>query len=158
MYMDGRAVFRWAVAILCDTIQDVFKDAQFDARRHRHLYSRIRPISASSTPPIDVLKIPRTKVYNNLDKYGNTSAGSIPLVVDEAMAEGRLKAGRPDGFERFRRRPGVGHGTDAVVVPSCMGALNPVNRQRQSTGYSPASLIPGSHETCRQRLPAVLML
>ena len=42
---------------------------------------------------IDVLKIPRSKVYNNLEKYGNTSAGSIPLVVDEAIVEGRLKRG-----------------------------------------------------------------
>src|SRR5262252_5195895 len=63
MHMDGRAVFRWAVAILSDTIQDV-------------------------------LHIPRSKVYNNLDRYGNTSAGSVPLALDEAVAEGRLKPGQ----------------------------------------------------------------
>jgi 3-oxoacyl-[acyl-carrier-protein] synthase-3 len=92
MYMDGRAVFRWAVDILCDTIQDVLKDAHFTADDVDIFFphqANIRIINAS----IDVLKIPRTKVYNNLEKYGNTSAGSIPLVVDEAIAEGRLKAG-----------------------------------------------------------------
>jgi 3-oxoacyl-[acyl-carrier-protein] synthase-3 len=30
-------------------------------------------------------------VFNNLDRYGNTSAGSVPLALDEALQEGRLK-------------------------------------------------------------------
>jgi 3-oxoacyl-[acyl-carrier-protein] synthase-3 len=29
-------------------------------------------------------------VYNNLDRYGNTSAGSVPLALDEAVSEGRV--------------------------------------------------------------------
>jgi 3-oxoacyl-[acyl-carrier-protein] synthase-3 len=33
------------------------------------------------------------KVYINLDKYGNTSAGTIPIAIDEAAREGRLKEG-----------------------------------------------------------------
>jgi 3-oxoacyl-[acyl-carrier-protein] synthase-3 len=32
-------------------------------------------------------------VYNNLDRYGNTSAGSVPLALDEARAEGRVEPG-----------------------------------------------------------------
>lgn len=90
MHMDGRAVFRWAVAILCDTIQDVLKDAGI-APLGVDLYiphqANIRIINAS----IDVLKVPRSRVFNNLDRYGNTSAGSIPLALDEAMGEGRIK-------------------------------------------------------------------
>ncbi len=92
MYMDGRAVFRWAVDILCDTIQDVLKDAHFtpeDVDVYIPHQANIRIINAA----IDVLKIPRAKVFNNLEKYGNTSAGSIPIAVDEAIAEGRLKSG-----------------------------------------------------------------
>jgi 3-oxoacyl-[acyl-carrier-protein] synthase-3 len=93
MHMDGRAVFRWAVAILCDTIQDVLK-----ASGHRpdevDLYvphqANIRIINAA----IDVLHIPRSKVFNNLDRYGNTSAGSVPLALDEALQEGRIKPGQ----------------------------------------------------------------
>jgi 3-oxoacyl-[acyl-carrier-protein] synthase-3 len=92
MYMDGRAVFRWAVAILTDSIQDVLQ-----ACNHRpedvDLYvphqANIRIINAA----IDVLKIPRPKLYNNLDRYGNTSAGSVPLALDEAVSEGRVNAG-----------------------------------------------------------------
>lgn len=92
MHMDGRAVFRWAVAILCDTIQDVLKDAGLtpaDVDVYVPHQANIRIINAA----IDVLDIPRTKVYNNLDRYGNTSAGSIPLAIDEAISEGRIAPG-----------------------------------------------------------------
>jgi 3-oxoacyl-[acyl-carrier-protein] synthase-3 len=92
MHMDGRAVFRWAVAILCDTIQDVLKDSGLHADEI-DLYiphqANIRIINAA----IDVLHIPRSKVFNNLDRYGNTSAGSVPLALDEAVAEGRVGPG-----------------------------------------------------------------
>jgi 3-oxoacyl-[acyl-carrier-protein] synthase-3 len=90
--MDGRAVFRWAVEILCDTIQDVLKASNLDPTQV-DLYiphqANIRIINAA----IDVLHIPRSRVYNNLERYGNTSAGSVPLAVDEAIQEGRLKPG-----------------------------------------------------------------
>ncbi len=93
MYMDGRAVFRWAVDILCDTIQDVLTAANLktsDVDLYVVHQANIRIINAA----IDVLHIPRSKVFNNLEKYGNTSAGSIPIALDEAAAEGRLKQGQ----------------------------------------------------------------
>ena len=93
MYMDGRAVFRWAVDILCDTIQDVLKAAGLktsDVDLYVAHQANIRIINAA----IDVLNIPRGKVYNNLEKYGNTSGGSIPIALDEAIADGRLKEGQ----------------------------------------------------------------
>lgn len=39
------------------------------------------------------LNMPMDKVIVNLDKYGNTSAGTIPIALDEAMRAGRLKRG-----------------------------------------------------------------
>ena len=92
MHMDGRAVFRWAVAILCDTIQDVLKASNLspnDVKLYVPHQANIRIINAA----IDVLNIPREHVYNNLDRYGNTSAGSVPLALDEAMQEGRIQRG-----------------------------------------------------------------
>jgi 3-oxoacyl-[acyl-carrier-protein] synthase-3 len=91
--MDGRAVFRWAVAILSDTIQDVLIATGHkpnDVDLYIPHQANIRIINAA----IDVLKIPRSKVFNNLDRYGNTSAGSVPLALDEAVAEGRVQAGQ----------------------------------------------------------------
>jgi 3-oxoacyl-[acyl-carrier-protein] synthase III len=93
MHMDGRAVFRWAVAILCDTIQDVLTAAGLqpgDVDLYIPHQANIRIINAA----IDVLHIPRSKVYNNLDRYGNTSAGSVPLALDEAVADGRIEPGK----------------------------------------------------------------
>jgi 3-oxoacyl-[acyl-carrier-protein] synthase-3 len=93
MYMDGRAVFRWAVDILCDTIQDVLKAARLttaDIDLYVAHQANIRIINAG----IDVLHIPRSKVYNNLERYGNTSGGSIPIALDEAIADGRLRKGQ----------------------------------------------------------------
>ena len=92
MHMDGRAVFRWAVAILCDTIQDVLKASHLrpqDIDLYIPHQANVRIINAA----IDVLHIPRNRLFNNLDRYGNTSAGSIPLALDEAVSEGRVRPG-----------------------------------------------------------------
>ena len=91
MYMDGRAVFRWAVAIMCDTIQDVMNHAHMSMDQVNLFLphqANIRIVNAAT----DVLRIPRSKVFNNLERYGNTSAGSVPLVLDEAIQEGRVHA------------------------------------------------------------------
>jgi 3-oxoacyl-[acyl-carrier-protein] synthase-3 len=93
MYMDGRAVFRWAVSILCDTIQDVLRASNLtpdDIDLYIPHQANIRIINAA----VDVLRISRARVFNNLDRYGNTSAGSIPLALDEAIAAGRLEEGQ----------------------------------------------------------------
>jgi 3-oxoacyl-[acyl-carrier-protein] synthase-3 len=92
MHMDGKAVFRWAVAILCDTIQDVLQASGLrpeDIDLYIPHQANIRIINAAC----DVLHIPRARVYNNLERYGNTSAGSVPLALDEAVGEGRVQPG-----------------------------------------------------------------
>jgi 3-oxoacyl-[acyl-carrier-protein] synthase-3 len=42
---------------------------------------------------IEDLNLPREKVLMQIERYGNTSAGSIPLVLDEANRTGRLRHG-----------------------------------------------------------------
>jgi 3-oxoacyl-[acyl-carrier-protein] synthase-3 len=39
------------------------------------------------------MKLPKEKVYVNLHKYGNTSAASIPIALDEALSDGKIKDG-----------------------------------------------------------------
>lgn len=100
MHMDGRAVFRWAVAILCDSIQDVLTASGIKPNEIDWYFphqANIRIINAA----IDVLKIPRQKVRNNIEKYGNTSAASIPLALDETCAEGLIKSGQRMVFSGF---------------------------------------------------------
>lgn len=93
MVMDGRAVFRWAVEILNETIKDVLTHAgrtTGDVDLYVAHQANIRIINAA----IDVLHIPRAKVFNNLDRYGNTSAGSIPIALDEAISERGIRRGQ----------------------------------------------------------------
>lgn len=92
MEMEGRAVFNWAASILCDSIMDVLKAAHMkpgDIDLYVPHQANIRIINAA----IDVLGIDRQKVYTNIERYGNTSAASVPLALDEAMAEGRVRPG-----------------------------------------------------------------
>jgi 3-oxoacyl-[acyl-carrier-protein] synthase III len=92
IHMEGRSVFKWAVRVLIDSTRDVLAHAQLV---HEDLDSAIlhqanaRIIEAA----IQDLEIPRNKVLINLDRYGNTSAGSIPIVLDEACRAGRIASG-----------------------------------------------------------------
>ena len=43
-------------------------------------------------------KIPSEKVYVNVDRYGNTSAASIPIALDEARRSGRIQEGSVVGM------------------------------------------------------------
>jgi 3-oxoacyl-[acyl-carrier-protein] synthase-3 len=92
LHMDGRSVFRWAVTILCDTIKEVLEDSRLaleDVSLFIPHQANIRIINAA----LDVLNIPREKVYSNLQRCGNTSGASIPLALDEAVTGGQLRPG-----------------------------------------------------------------
>ena len=42
---------------------------------------------------VDCMEIDRSKVVIHLDRYGNTSAGSVPIAIDESFRAGRIKRG-----------------------------------------------------------------
>jgi 3-oxoacyl-[acyl-carrier-protein] synthase-3 len=101
MAMDGPGVYRWAVEILRDTVHDVCDLAELtpnDIDLYVVHQANIRIIDQALHK---WLKIPHEKIFNNLDRYGNTSAGSIPLALDEALAAGRLKRGQLVLFSGF---------------------------------------------------------
>jgi 3-oxoacyl-[acyl-carrier-protein] synthase-3 len=90
--MDGRAVFKWAVRVIIDSIADVLYHAQVTPEEIDLLVlhqANVRIIDAA----VEALGISRDKVVVNLDRYGNTSAASIPLALAEAQQEGRLHRG-----------------------------------------------------------------
>jgi 3-oxoacyl-[acyl-carrier-protein] synthase-3 len=92
VYMDGRAVFRWGVTILCETIREVLHKTGLqpnDVDLYLPHQANMRIINAA----VEDLGIAPEKVYCNLCRYGNTSAGSIPLLIDEALREGRIRSG-----------------------------------------------------------------
>lgn len=90
--MDGRAVFKWAVRVLTDSTQIVLNHAKLavaDCRWFVPHQANIRIIHAAS----DVLGFPRDAVFKNLDRYGNTSGGSIPIALDELVRGGQVQSG-----------------------------------------------------------------
>lgn len=92
LQMDGRNVFKWAVRALTDTIElmlDKTGMSPHDVAVYLIHQANIRIINYA----MEQLGIPTQKVYNNLQKYGNTSGGSIPLALDEAFREGRINRG-----------------------------------------------------------------
>ncbi|MGC5777680.1 beta-ketoacyl-ACP synthase III [Methylobacterium sp. NFXW15] len=90
--MEGKEVFRFAVGQVTDVIVDAFEKAGLSADDLDwfvpHQANR-RIIEASA----DKLGIPREKIVLTVDQHGNTSAASIPLALDMAARDGRIKPG-----------------------------------------------------------------
>ncbi len=90
--MHGREVFKHAVAMITDVIEDVFAQtglspADVDWFVPHQANRRIIDASARK------LGIPDEKVVVTVDRHGNTSAASIPLALDVAVRDGRIKRG-----------------------------------------------------------------
>jgi 3-oxoacyl-[acyl-carrier-protein] synthase-3 len=90
--MEGREVFRFAVGMVTDVIRDAFEATGTTAEDldwfvpHQ---ANKRIITASA----DKLGIAPDKVVITVDRHGNTSAASIPLALDVAKRDGRIKEG-----------------------------------------------------------------
>ncbi|MGH1587230.1 beta-ketoacyl-ACP synthase III [Methylobacterium phyllosphaerae] len=90
--MEGRDVFRFAVGQVTDVIVEALAQAGLTVADLDwfvpHQANR-RIIEASA----DKLGIPREKIVLTVDRHGNTSAASIPLALDVARRDGRIRAG-----------------------------------------------------------------
>ena len=90
--MEGREVFKHAVGMITDVIEDVFAQAGITADDldwfvpHQ---ANKRIIDASAKK----LGIAPEKVVITVDHHGNTSAASVPLALTEAIGDGRIKKG-----------------------------------------------------------------
>ena len=90
--MEGREVFRHAVAMITDVVQDAFKMAGYgvaDIDWFVPHQANKRIIDGSAHK----LGIDPAKVVTTVDRHGNTSAASIPLALADAVADRRIKRG-----------------------------------------------------------------
>jgi 3-oxoacyl-[acyl-carrier-protein] synthase III len=90
--MNGREVFKFATRVLVSSAQKLLAEcgktvADVDVYVPHQANRRIIDHAAGK------LGIPEEKVVVNVDRYGNTSSGSIPLALAEAEADGRLREG-----------------------------------------------------------------
>jgi 3-oxoacyl-[acyl-carrier-protein] synthase III len=90
--MKGNETFKVAVRTLEDLVIKTLEENNLDSSQLSLLIphqANLRIIQATA----ERLKLPMEKVIINLDRYGNTSAASIPIALDEAVANGRIKNG-----------------------------------------------------------------
>ncbi len=92
IYMEGREVFKFAVKIQAEATERVVSKCGLSIED----IDLIVPHQANTRiieSAVNRLGLPMEKFYVNLQRYGNTSAASIPIALDEAVAEGRIKKG-----------------------------------------------------------------
>ena len=92
IHQDGQQVFKYAVKKMAEMTERVLEKngktgADVDCFIAHQANRRI--ISATA----DRLKMPLEKVIINIDRFGNTTAGTIPLAMNTAVETGRLKKG-----------------------------------------------------------------
>lgn len=90
--MDGPEIFKFAVKVVKESIQRISEltgvpKEEFDYLIIHQANHRIIEAAARFA------RVPMEKVYVNIHRYGNTSAASVPLALDEALREGKIKAG-----------------------------------------------------------------
>ena len=90
--MEGRTVFKWAVRIVADSTRDCLLHAGLGFADLDCLILHQANIRIIDSAVAD-FGIKRDKVFVNLDRYGNTSAASIPIALHEALSSGRCGAG-----------------------------------------------------------------
>jgi 3-oxoacyl-[acyl-carrier-protein] synthase-3 len=91
--MRGNEVFRHAVRIMSSACEKALELARISKDKVDLLIAHqanLRIINAVASR----LEIPPEKVYVNIDRYGNTSAASIPIALNEALKSGVLKTGK----------------------------------------------------------------
>jgi 3-oxoacyl-[acyl-carrier-protein] synthase III len=92
MYMNGREVYRFAIQIMGEAALSALERVGLTTNDVDLLIphqANIRIIESAAKR----LDVPMSKVFVNLDRYGNTSAASIPIALAEATEQGRLKPG-----------------------------------------------------------------
>ena len=92
MKMDGKPVFKWAVRLVDECSRDVVSTAGLELvdidwwMLHQ---ANVRILDAA----VEALGIDRERVVMHLDRYGNTSAASIPIALDETVRAGGIRRG-----------------------------------------------------------------
>jgi 3-oxoacyl-[acyl-carrier-protein] synthase-3 len=92
LYMDGPAVFKLAVTVLEEVATEALQAARMQPSDIDWLIphqANIRIMKSTARK----LRLPEEKMVVTVDQHGNTSAASIPLALDQAVRDGRVKPG-----------------------------------------------------------------
>jgi 3-oxoacyl-[acyl-carrier-protein] synthase-3 len=92
VHMNGREVFKFATRVLVSSAEDLLRRCNLsvdDVDVYVPHQANVRILDHA----VAKLGIPRERMVVNVDRYGNTSSGSIPLALGDAKADGRLHEG-----------------------------------------------------------------
>lgn len=98
--MKGREIFKIAIREMEDAARDILEEHKMSASEITCVIphqANIRIIEVIA----QYLELPMESFFVNLERYGNTSAASIPIALDEARRSGRVKAGDTTLFVAF---------------------------------------------------------
>lgn len=93
LHMDGQGVFQFALKTVPQVAKQLLEKAGMDKAQvdwyvpHQANHRIVESVAKR-------LKMPLSRFYENMDRYGNTSAGSIPIALDEMAEQGLLKKGQ----------------------------------------------------------------
>lgn len=90
--MNGREIFKQAVRVMGQVSKDILEQYRFKAKQIDLLIphqANMRIIESLAKR----MNLPMEKFHNNLDRFGNTSAASVGLALDEAYRKGRIQSG-----------------------------------------------------------------
>ena len=93
LHMDGQGVFQFALKTVPQVAKQLLEKAGMDKEQvdwyvpHQANHRIVESVAKR-------LKMPLDRFYENMDRYGNTSAGSIPIALDEMAEKGLLKKGQ----------------------------------------------------------------
>ena len=90
--MNGREVFKHAVRKMPESVMTALKKANVSLDEVKLFIPHQANLRISEAVQKQ-LGLPDDRVYNNIEKYGNTTAASIPLAMDECVRSGKLKKG-----------------------------------------------------------------
>jgi 3-oxoacyl-[acyl-carrier-protein] synthase-3 len=124
--MNGRNVFRFATRIMNTALDEALADAglgvdDIDLFVPHQANKRIIEYAA------DEAGLPHEKVVVNVDRYGNTSAASVPLALSEAFDDGRAKPGDTIALVAFGA--GLTWASAIMQLPASMPALDAVTER-----------------------------
>lgn len=92
LQMDGPEIFKFAVNAVKESIRRILEISGIQREEIDYLIlhqANNRILEAGAR----FARVPMEKVFVNVDRYGNTSAASVPIALHEALEEGRIKAG-----------------------------------------------------------------
>ncbi len=99
-YMDGPFVFKHAVTRFQEVIEEALNHNSLKVDDIDMLFPHQANLRIAQTIQ-QKMGLPDSKVFNNIHKYGNTTAASIPIALSEAWADGLVKPGNLVCFAAF---------------------------------------------------------